>query len=136
MEAQLQSMHLNIRYIRSMEDTPRVRAACVRYLRTWLPEFYPERPDLVAKARELAVSLGGELDEPRLSWKYALIGMLFGRHAAKRMQLYYNECKSAVLRLWDRALCRLDGSKGKRATAPFPNCIGSGGTRSSRCTFE
>src|SRR5438876_3952961 len=45
--AQLVSMQLHIRYLRSLEDSDRVRAACVNYLQTWLPEFHPERPDLV-----------------------------------------------------------------------------------------
>src|SRR5438067_1580342 len=36
MEAQWLSMQLNVRYIRSLEDSPRVRKACVNYLQTWL----------------------------------------------------------------------------------------------------
>ncbi len=41
MEAQMCSMQLHIRYLCSLEDSPRVREACVAYLQNWLPFFYP-----------------------------------------------------------------------------------------------
>ena len=104
MEAQLHSMELNIQYIRSMEDSQRVQAACVNYLRIWLPKFHPERPELVARAQELAASLGGHLELPKPSWKYAAIQQLFGWPAAKLVQVHYNQCKSSVLRGWDKAM--------------------------------
>jgi hypothetical protein len=104
-------MELNIGYLRSLEDSPRVRAACVNYLRTWLPDFHPERPDLVVRAQELATSLGGHLELPRPSWKYVLIQRLFGWSAAKRTQVYYNRCKSSLLRSWDRAWYQLEGHR-------------------------
>src|SRR6516162_8697443 len=44
-DAQLLSMQLHVKYIRSLEDSERVRAACLNYLQTWLINFYPERPD-------------------------------------------------------------------------------------------
>ncbi len=109
MEAQLASMELNIRYIRSLEDSPRVRAACVHYLQIWQYEFYPERLDLVERARQLAVSLGGELPVPRLSWKYAWMQKLFGWAVAKLAQVYYNQCKSWAERTWDRTMFQLEG---------------------------
>ena len=64
MAAQWSSMELHIRYIRSLEDSDRVRAACLKYLQNWLLSFYPNRPDLVANAREMARALGGNLEEP------------------------------------------------------------------------
>src|SRR5208282_1367964 len=45
-EAQMLSMRLTISYLRSLEDTPRSRAACVTYLQNWLVFFYPQRMDL------------------------------------------------------------------------------------------
>jgi glycosyltransferase involved in cell wall biosynthesis len=108
MEAQLLSMKLHIQYIRSLEDTPRVRTACVNYLQTWLPHFYGERPDIMKEAEELAASLGGELRPPRLSWKYSWIQGLFGWRVANRVRFAYNQRKSAVLRAWDKAMFRLE----------------------------
>lgn len=106
MEAQLSSMELNIRYIRSVDDSPRVRAACVTYLRNWHLSFYPERPDLEKKAQDLAGALGGQLPPPTLSWKYIWIQRLFGWIAAKRCQQWYNMRKSNIKRLFDKALYR------------------------------
>jgi glycosyltransferase involved in cell wall biosynthesis len=110
MEAQMASMEMNIGYIRSLGDTARVRAACVTYIRNWQSSFYPERPDLVERARKLAESLGGDLPPPRLPWKYAWIQKLFGWPAAKRCQQWYNVQKVAVRRMLDKALHRWEGA--------------------------
>jgi glycosyltransferase involved in cell wall biosynthesis len=107
-EAQFLSMKLQIGYLRAREDSDRVRAACVNYLQTWLPNFYPERPDLVEEAQQLATTLGGRLSVPNASWKYAWIEKLFGFGAAKRTQLYYNQAKSFALRAWDKMMYSVD----------------------------
>jgi glycosyltransferase involved in cell wall biosynthesis len=104
MEAQFLGMKLQIGYLRAREDSDRVRAACLIYLQNWLPAFYPNRPDLVQEAQQLAVSLGGRLSLPKASWKYAWIEKLFGFAAAKHAQSYYNRGKSSVLRAWDRMM--------------------------------
>jgi hypothetical protein len=111
MEAQLASMQTNIRYLRSLEDSPRVRTACLEYLRVWQPAFYSEGSELVAKARQMAVELGGELPPPTFSWKYAWIQHLFGWSAASRTFMRYNECKDIALRWWDKSLSVLEGSR-------------------------
>jgi glycosyltransferase involved in cell wall biosynthesis len=105
MEAQFLGMKLQIGYLRARGDSDRVRGACVNYLQTWLRNFYPNRPDLVREAQQLAASLGGRLSLPRASWKYAWIEKLFGFAAAKHTQLYYNRTKSSALRAWDRIMC-------------------------------
>jgi glycosyltransferase involved in cell wall biosynthesis len=108
MEAQFLGMKLQIGYLRAREDSDRVRAACVTYLQTWLPAFYPDRPDLVLQAQQLAASLGKRLSVPTASPKYALIEKLFGFAAAKNAQLYYNRAKSSVLRAWDWMIYSLE----------------------------
>jgi glycosyltransferase involved in cell wall biosynthesis len=108
MEAQFLGMKLQIGYLRARKDSDRVRAACVTYLQTWLPNFYPNRPDLVQEAQQLAASLGGRLSLPKASWKYAWIEKLFGFAAAKHTQLYYNRGKSSALRAWDRMMYSFD----------------------------
>jgi glycosyltransferase involved in cell wall biosynthesis len=102
------AMQLQIDHLRSLDDGERSRAACVNYLQTWLPTFYPERPDLVQEAQQLAASLGGRLSLPKISWKYAWIETLFGIAAAKHAQLSYNQVKSAALRAWDRMMYALE----------------------------
>ena len=108
MEAQLVSMRLHIRYLRELEDSPRVREACIRYLQRYQLYFYPERQDLVAEAEELANSLGGHLYAPRLPWKYAWIQKLFGWKLGKRAWVRLPWLKEAVVRAWDRAMHRFD----------------------------
>ena len=120
MESQLLGMQLQIGYLRAREDSDRVRAACVTYLQTWLPNFYSNRPDLVQEAQQLAASLGGRLSLRKASGKYAWIEKLFGFAAAKHAQLYYNHGKSSALRAWDKimyALQRHSWSKGRSASS-------------------
>ena len=90
MESLLLAMQLQIGHLRSVDDSERSRAACVNYLQGWLPNFYPDRPDIVKQLEQLASSLGGQLETPRFSWKYAWIKKMFGFAAAKHAQLSYN----------------------------------------------
>ncbi len=107
-DAQWVSMQLHIRYIRSLGDTARVRAACVRYLQNWLIFFYPERPDLVKQAEQLAAELGGRLEVPKLSWKYSWIAATFGWGLAKRAQITLPNLRWTVQRFWDKTLYQLE----------------------------
>ena len=59
LEAQWISMQLHIGYLRSLEDSERVRAACVKCLQNWMIYFYPERLDIFENAAEMAEGLGG-----------------------------------------------------------------------------
>jgi len=115
MEAHFLSMQMHIKYIRSLEESERVRRACVNYLRTWLPDFYVEGSELVKLAQELAESLGGELKAPQFSWKYAWIQRVLGWTAARRTQLHYNRIKCEILRVWDKMMFRLQSCSGRRA---------------------
>jgi glycosyltransferase involved in cell wall biosynthesis len=109
-EAQFLGMKLQISYLLSMSSDVRAKAACVNYLQTWLPHFYPEYPDIVTTAQKISSELGGHLTTPTLSWKYAWIRLLLGWNAAKRTQRLYNHRKSEVLRGLDRMLFRLEGN--------------------------
>jgi glycosyltransferase involved in cell wall biosynthesis len=109
-DALLISMQLHVKYIRSLEDSDRVRAACLAYLQSYLINFYPERPDIDAELEKLAGTLGGRLEAPRLRWKYAWIKPLFGRDLAKRAQIQLPEIKASLMRSWDRVLYKLEKS--------------------------
>ena len=109
MEAQFVSMQLHIGYIRSLEDTERVRTACVKYLQHCLPSFYPERLDIVKQLEQLAATLGGRLEvPPPLSWKYAWIEKGFGWPLAKRAKIFLPQCRWSMIRSWDKTLSCLD----------------------------
>jgi glycosyltransferase involved in cell wall biosynthesis len=129
MEALFVSMQLHIGYLRSLEDSDRVRTACVMYLQTRFPAFYPERPDLVDAAQQLAASLGGRLEIPRLSWKYAWIQKGFGASVAKRAQLSMREQRWAMSRAWDKALSRFDGRTPAHMTTCAPSASPSAPVR-------
>ena len=66
LDAHWLSMKLHIGYLRSMEDSERVRAACLRYLQTSLIYFYPDKPDIVEQAEQMARDLGGAIGAPAL----------------------------------------------------------------------
>ena len=111
LEAQMHSMHLHIGYLRSMEDCDRVRAACVKYLQTWLINFYPERLDIVEQMEKMATELGGQLKTPRLSWNYSWIRAIFGWGLAKRVQLFMPQIKWSLVRFLDKVLYRIESQK-------------------------
>jgi glycosyltransferase involved in cell wall biosynthesis len=109
MESLFLSMRLHIDYLRSLEDTKRVRTVCVKYLQSWLHHFYPERLDIVNQAEQLAATLGGRLEIPRLSWKYAWIQKAFGWPLAKRAKILLPRWKWSVIRAWDKFQTRFGG---------------------------
>jgi glycosyltransferase involved in cell wall biosynthesis len=105
------SMKLHIQYLRSLEDSERVRSTCLAYMQTWYPTFYPERPDIVTELQGLAAQLQGHLEEPRLSWKYAWMKPLFGRKVAKWAQTALPQLKTSCIRRCDKAVYRLERSR-------------------------
>jgi glycosyltransferase involved in cell wall biosynthesis len=108
MESYLLSRQLEISHLRAFEDNDRVRAACLKSLQTGLINFYPEQPAFIRQSQQLAATLGGRLEIPKLSWKYLWLQKLFGFTAAKRAREHWNNCKASVLRFCDKALFRLE----------------------------
>jgi glycosyltransferase involved in cell wall biosynthesis len=107
-EAQWLSMKLHIQYLRSLEDSPRVRAACVTYLQNWMIAFYPERRDLFEQAAHLAQELGGHLEAPRLPRKYTPIISLFGWPVARRAQAISSGLRVSLYSAWDKTLGQME----------------------------
>ncbi|SRR6266550_2707365 len=110
-DALLLSMKLHIQYLRSLEESERVRKACLTYMQTWYPNFYPERPDIVTELQALAAQLQGHLKVPRLRWKYAWMKPIFGWKAAKHAQMALPQLKASLIRSWDKAMYKLESSK-------------------------
>jgi glycosyltransferase involved in cell wall biosynthesis len=98
------SMKLHIQYLRSLEDSERVRKAAVTYLQNWYHNFYPDRPDMVTELQNLAAELGGSLQPPQLGWKYAWITPVLGWKTARWVQDKLPQAKAAVIRRWDKAM--------------------------------
>jgi glycosyltransferase involved in cell wall biosynthesis len=107
----LLSMKLHMQYLRSLEDSERVRKACLAYMQLWFQFFYPERMDIVSELQGLAAQLQGHLEEPRLRWKYSWLRNIFGYQTAKSAQFFSPQFKAAALRNWDKALYHLEGNR-------------------------
>jgi glycosyltransferase involved in cell wall biosynthesis len=117
LEAQLLGVQLQMAHLLSLEDSARTRSACLRKLQTWIGNFYPQKPELISRVEQMALSLGGGLElPPRLSWKYAWIQTLFGWTTARKVRRHYNEVKSAVARFYDATLFCMESlvSRSKR----------------------
>ena len=107
-DSMMVSMKLHVQYLRSLEDSDRVRKACLTYLHTWYEFFYPERPDLVAEFQALAAELNGKMEEPRLRWKFAWMKPIFGWKIAKRAQRVVPQMKSAAFMYWDKFMYQFE----------------------------
>jgi glycosyltransferase involved in cell wall biosynthesis len=108
LDAQWVSMKAHIGYLRSLEESERVHAACVKFLQNWMVFFYPERLDIFEEAAEMARNLGGKLIVPPISWKYSWIRAMFGLRLAKRAQILLPRLKWSVIRFWDNVLSRIE----------------------------
>src|SRR6266446_3148979 len=108
LESQLRSLRLHIQYLQSLEESERVRTACLQFLQRWLICFYPGHQDLVQEMQYLATENGGYLEAPRLPWKYAWLKPIFGWNFASDVQLRVQLCKETLLRYWDKAMFHLD----------------------------
>jgi glycosyltransferase involved in cell wall biosynthesis len=105
-ESLLRSMKLHLQYLRSLEESERVRKACLAYLQTWYGVF--EREEHVARLEGLAAELQGHLERPPLRRKYAWIRALLGWKAAKWAESALPQIKTSWIRGWDKALHRLE----------------------------
>ena len=93
-----------IRHLTSLEDSPRTRRAAIQLLQDWMPYFYPEHQEIVARAQLLARELGGELTPPSLKWKYRPVEWLFGYPHAATLSRVLPAFKSRMACNWDEFL--------------------------------
>jgi O-antigen/teichoic acid export membrane protein/glycosyltransferase involved in cell wall biosynthesis len=107
-EAHWLSMQLHIQYLRSLEDSQRVRYACLEFLRNSLIYFYPEERRIVSDVEGVALELGEPLGVPYLSWKYAWIEMVFGWKLAKPVQGALRKFRWWMTKNLDKALYRIE----------------------------
>ena len=109
-ESLLLSMLLHIKYLLRLEDSERVRRACITYLQNWYETFYLERSDLAAQAQNVATELGGSIEEPRLRRKFAWLKPLFGWGTARWAQVTLPRMKASLLRSIDKTMYTLEHS--------------------------
>ncbi len=121
----LRSMRLHIQHLRSLEESERVRKACLVYLQNWFGAFYPDRADLVAEVESMAAQLGGRLRPPQLHWKYAWMKPLVGYKAAERVQMMLPQIKASAIGYWDKVMYSLEARQ-KCANVATPTSLGTG----------
>jgi glycosyltransferase involved in cell wall biosynthesis len=102
------SLQLQINCIRRIEDNECTRIACVIFLQNWLKFFHPWRPDIVNEAKELAETLGGRLESPRVRRKYAWIEKFGGYRTAAKAEQTLPNFKMALTRWWDKVMFQLE----------------------------
>lgn len=116
------SMKLHVQYIRSLEESDRVRKACLAYLQLWYHIFHPSRPDIESELQILAEQLGGHLTPSPLRQKYAWIEPLFGRGLAARAQMALPQIKASLHRSLDKMLYQWESRDGDaRHSIPAAN---------------
>lgn len=104
------SIKLHIKYLRSLEDSERVRQTCVTFLQNKLRYFYGREPEMVDELQTMAAQLGGHLEIPRLRPKYAWMKPVIGYKNARFAQEYLPQVKANLLRHWDGTMFSLEKS--------------------------
>jgi glycosyltransferase involved in cell wall biosynthesis len=108
-----------IEHALSLEDSARMRAACIQLLQDWVASFYYEREDLVCEAQRLASELGGALRRPVLKSKYRPVEQLFGYKAAFKVSRFLPRLRTRASRKVDALLHRMSWSKHRHPSDVF-----------------
>ncbi|UFS71080.1 glycosyltransferase family 2 protein [Geomonas sp. RF6] len=106
LQSQFASISSQIEVLLSLEASGRSTAASLKFLQDSLIYFYPDSPELVRKAEDLARRLGGSLVVPTLGWKYAWLARLFGWKAAKAACFALPAVKAAAQSRFDKMMYR------------------------------
>jgi peptidoglycan/xylan/chitin deacetylase (PgdA/CDA1 family) len=109
------SMQLQMRYLRSLEDSERTRQACITFMRTSMLYFWPGWPDIVAQAEDMANEMGDHLQVPRMSWKYEWIRSLFGLRVAKIIQRFLLNVRWTLAKLREQMMSGLEDETSRLA---------------------
>lgn len=108
LEALFISISRSIDHLISFEDSKRTRAASLKYLQNRLWYFYPEKHEILEKAKVLAKDLGGNLSlPPDEGWKFSLIMNIIGWNMTMNLRGIIYRAETSVLRNWDRFMYKL-----------------------------
>jgi glycosyltransferase involved in cell wall biosynthesis len=115
LESQFFSICAHISALLSLEDSVRTRKVCLQFLQRKFIYFYPDKKDIVIRARELARELGGNLSAPELKWKYSFFKNLFGWTMAKKMVFKLPTVKLLLRKNFDKLLYDISKTKKHQA---------------------
>jgi glycosyltransferase involved in cell wall biosynthesis len=104
LESLFLSTALCIQHLRAIEDTERVRNACLAYLNHMFRYYYPERMQLIEKCNAFARELGGSISLPKESWLFKVIRNCLGWQTAKYLKKVHWKIVTSVLKKWDKCL--------------------------------
>ena len=108
LEALFLSISRSIEHLLSLDDGQKSRDACLQYLQNRLWHFYPEKLEILEKAKALAKSLGGDLMiPPDEGWKFSLIMNVLGWKMTMNLRSIVYRTETSVLRNWDRFIYNL-----------------------------
>jgi len=102
LHSQFLSICLCIEHIKLVEDSERTRRACWNYLNDYYNFFYPDNVTLSKNVRDLAASLGGDLNVPVERHHSRLFKTLFGQKRARKIRHLYNRYKLVWLNILDK----------------------------------
>lgn len=106
----LLSIKLCIQHLRSMEDSQRTRKASLAFLQSQWPFHYLEKFGQREEIKKLALELGGELMEPKLSWKEGLMNKIFGQIMGREIVTALRKMRFATAVQWDKLLFKISES--------------------------
>ena len=72
LDSQLKSISTHMRALRSLEDSTRTHAACLKYLNRWSIYFYPERLDILQVMHAMANDLGGRVQYTEATFEISM----------------------------------------------------------------
>ncbi|MEE9304127.1 MAG: glycosyltransferase family A protein [Thiotrichaceae bacterium] len=104
LESLFLSVTLSVEHLISLEDSEKTRQASVQHLQTFSSYFYPNQSDLLDKMYKRAYDLGGELNPPKISWKYYPLEKTFGPETTNKIMNNWRAAKLLARRNWDKYL--------------------------------
>ncbi|MFO1313564.1 MAG: glycosyltransferase family A protein [Burkholderiales bacterium] len=109
MDAHLLSCELHLKYIRSLEDSQRVRTACNTFLKAQMSHSRPWMPEHVERAKQLFLSVDGQFEPHPLNWPYSWIQKLGGPQMANAVRSRVPHLIRSVKRVCERVAYRFGG---------------------------
>ena len=109
----LLSTKLCIQHLRSIEDSQRTRKASRALLEGQWPFHYLEKFGQREEMKKLALELGCELMEPKLSWKEGLMNKIFGQMMGREIVTVLRKMRLASAVQWDKLLFKISESSVK-----------------------
>ena len=108
----LLSLGLNVRYLRSLEESERTRKSSLIFLQRLHSYLYLADDDkLIEKAKNIARELGGELMPPELNKKEELMCKLFGLKRGMQFMRMGRKLRLAAAVKWDEMMYRITRSQ-------------------------